>query len=338
MLTRFGMLPMKAVDASFGENPVGTGPYKFVQWIKGDRVILEANPNYFGGAPKISRLTYRTITDNSARLAALEAGEIEVGAMLPPEAASLPTSKFTIFEGPSVSYAQWMFNFRNKTSPIADVKVRKALQYAIDEPGLINGVLSGKAIAAKGPAPSVCFGAADVGGYPKRDVAKAKQLLAAAGYASGMNLVMMFSPELVRDVEVTEAIQQQLKEAGVTVKIDQLEQAAYMERRPTANWDIASSSVGAWTADADFYLSGTPGQNGYNNPAMTAALANAGNAVMDLNERARYLKEAEQIFWDDVSYLWSYQTVMFNVMTNRLKNAMVLPTGWIYYWKAELTG
>jgi peptide/nickel transport system substrate-binding protein len=151
-----------------------------------------------------------------------------------------------------------------------------------------------------------------------------------------MNLTMMFTPEVTKGLEITETIQQQLKEVGVTVKIEQVDSATFMERRPTANWDLASSGSTGWTGDADFYINTVVAQINYANPAMTDARQKASDAT-DPTVRAQYLKAAQKVIWDDVPYIWSFQTMLFNGLSNKLKGVQVMPASWMYFWGAELT-
>lgn len=339
LMTRFGMLPIKAAtDASYADNPITTGPYKLAQWQKGVQVILDANPNYWKGAPKIPRLIYKAIPDDSTRVTALEAGEVDVAWSIPADrAAKLAPAKLTTLESASVNLGQLIFNFRNPKSPIADVKVRKAMTMAIDGKGIIDAILMGKANPSKGPAPMAAAGAADVGGYPARDVAGAKKLLADAGYPSGVTVNMIADQgEFPKDVEIMEAVIGQLKEAGVTLNLEQMEAGQYSQRRATPNWDTAANGVGGWTGDAEFFFGIFTTASGYTSKVVDDLLAK-GNAAGDANKRFDFLKQAQQAMWDDVPYLWSYELLWLHGISKRIQGAQLVPNGWLLLDAAQAT-
>jgi ABC-type transport system substrate-binding protein len=338
LMTRIGMLPQAATDPNFAEAPIGTGPFTFVEWVKGDRVVLDANPEYWDGAPRIGRLIWRTIPDEAARMAALEAGEIQLAWDPPPDRlGELTPPEFGMLETPSTGLGQMLLNFRNPDAPIADVRVRRALSLAIDGQELIDALLAGKAIPAIGPAPAACFGALDAGGYPPRDVDAARALLAEAGYADGLELTMIFTAgEFARDTEIAEAIIGQLSEIGVTVNFEELDSGQYSERRATPDWDIANNSSTGWTGDAEFFVSNVKNSIGYPSAELDRLVAE-GAASGDPEIRVERLKQAEQLLWDDVPYMWSFDIVIVDGIAGGLQGVELIPTNWVFMQDAEMT-
>lgn len=339
LMTRLGMLPLKASkEASYAENPIATGPFKVVEWTKGQQVTLEANQSYWRGAPKIQQLIYRGIPDDSSRVTALEAGEIDVAWNTPADrAAKLDPGKLTTLEGSTTSLGQLIFNFRNPQSPIANVKVRRAMITAIDGKSIIDNILLGKANPSKGPVPMAAAGAADVGGYPTRDVAAAKKLLSEAGYPSGVTATLIFTAgEFPKDLEITEAIIAQLSEAGITVKLEEMEGGQYSQRRTTPNWDIAVNGVTAWTGDAEFFFGILTTASGYKSQAVNDTLLQAA-AASDEKARFQLLQQAQKTMWDDVPYLWSYELMWIHGASKRLQGLQLVPNGWLLFDAAQAT-
>jgi ABC-type transport system substrate-binding protein len=339
LLTKIGMLPQAAADPGFAEAPIGTGPLKFAEWAKGDRVVLDANPDYWDGAPSLNRLIWRTIPDAAARLAALQAGEIQLALDPPPDRlGELTAPEFGVLETPSTGAGQILTNFRNADAPIADVRVRRALTLGIDGQGLIDALLAGKGIPAVGPAPATSFGALDAGGYPPRDVEAARALLAEAGYPDGLELTMIFSAgEFSRDTEIAEAIIGQLSEIGVTVNLEELDAGQFSERRTTPDWDLASNSSTGWTGDASWYVTNVNNSMGYPSEELNR-LVEEGAASGDAEKRVALLKEAQQLLWDDVPFAWSFDVVIAHGISGALQGVELIPNQWLYMRHAELAG
>lgn len=338
LMSRVGMLPSTAAEPGFADAPVGTGPFKLVEWVKGDQVILEANPDYWDGAPQIGRLIWRTIPDDSARMAALQAGEIQI-AWDPSidRLAELTPPQFQTLETPSTGLGQILINFRNPGSPIADVRVRRALTLAIDGQGLIDALLAGRAIPSIGPAPAASYGALDAGGYPPRNIDAAIALLEEAGYGDGIELTMIFTEgEFARDTEIAEAIIAQLSEAGVILNFEEMDSGQYSERRTTPDWDLANNSSTGWTGDAEFFVVNVKNSIGYPSEELDRLVAE-GAASGDPEERLAKLQEAQQSLWDDVPYAWNFDLVIVTGAVGNLQGAELIPTNWLYLRDASLS-
>jgi peptide/nickel transport system substrate-binding protein len=239
------MYPPKAYadkDTTFiTKNPIGTGPYKFGRWSKDEEIVLEANPTYWRGAPKIKTAVFRPIPDDAVRVAALQNGEIDVAVNIPPHLASIIDKHPKIFlsSAPSIRTIQLMFythqmDAQHKPTgpyngPTSDKRVRQAIAYAIDVDEIIKTVLDGKGVRVATMLPSMHFGY-DASLKPiKQDVAKAKKLLAESGHASGIDLVLN-GPQgrYVRDKEVAEAVTGQLNKAGIRTTVKTFEFVNYL--------------------------------------------------------------------------------------------------------------
>jgi peptide/nickel transport system substrate-binding protein len=239
------MYPPKAYadkDTAFiTKNPIGTGPYKFVRWSKDEEIVLEANPNYFRGAPKIKTVVFRPIPDDAVRVAALQNGEIDFAVNIPPHLASIIDKhpKISLSSAPSIRTIQLMYythqmDAQHKPTgpyngPTADKRVRQAIAYAIDADEIIKTVLDGKGVRVATMLTSMHFGYDPSLKPIKQDVAKAKKLLAEAGFPSGVEITL-HGPQgrYVRDKEVAEAVTGQLNKAGIKTTLKTYEFVNYL--------------------------------------------------------------------------------------------------------------
>jgi peptide/nickel transport system substrate-binding protein len=240
-----GMYPPKAYqdkDTAFiSKNPIGTGPYKLTRWAKDEEIVLEANERYWRGAPNIKTVVVRPIPDDAVRVAALQNGEIDLAVNIPPHLGVKIDEhpKLFLSTAPSIRTIQLMFythqmDAQHKVTgvyngPTADKKVRQAIAYSIDADEIVKSVLDGKGIRVATMLPSMHFGYDPKLQPLKQDLAKAKKLLAEAGHASGLELVLN-GPQgrYVRDKEVAEAVAGQLSKAGLRTTVKTYEFVNYL--------------------------------------------------------------------------------------------------------------
>ena len=229
-------------DSPFiSKNPIGTGPYRLVRWSKDEEILLEAWPQYWRGAAKIKNVVFRPIPDDAVRVAALQNGEVDVAVNIPPHMANIIANHPKIFltTAPSIRTIQLMFytaqfDAQNKLvgpyqGPTADKRVRQAITLALDADEIIKGVLDGKAQRVATLLPSMHFGYDPSLKPVKQDVAKAKKLLAEAGFPNGLE-IQLNSPQgrYVRDKEVAEAAAGQLTKAGIKTTLKTFEFVNYL--------------------------------------------------------------------------------------------------------------
>lgn len=324
--------PVASQDKAFADNPVGTGPYRLVQWDKTRNAVLEANTAYWNGAPKIKQLEFMVGAVDAARIAALQAGEVEVIWEVPYDRVKELGDKFNVLTAPTYGLIYVGFNFKS-TSPISDVRVRRALLYAIDNQGIRDSLLSGQGELLKGPIPAAVPDSVDTGGFPRRDVAMAKQLLAEAGHPDGFVLTLIIQPgEFTGDREICEAIMAQLADVGVTVKYEELDSGAFNTRRSTPNWDLLPNAVYNWVGDTPYYISVFT-TNGY--VSSVDDILKQSNAA-EPAQRSQLVQQAMGKFWDDVPMIWGVGRVSAIAMVKNLQGAQYLPVNWLMFDKAQL--
>jgi peptide/nickel transport system substrate-binding protein len=188
--------------AYVAKNPVGSGPFKYVKWVKDDRIELEANEQYFRGAPRIKKLVFRPIPDDAVRVAALQNGEIDVAVNIPPHLATIIANHNKLFlsTAPSVRTIQLLYythqyDAQNKlvgpyNGPVADKRVRQALNYAVDVDQIIKTVLDGKGTRAATMLTDKHFGFDPQLKPVKQDLNRMKQLLTEAGFPGGVDMAL----------------------------------------------------------------------------------------------------------------------------------------------------
>ncbi|QQE73110.1 ABC transporter substrate-binding protein [Brevibacillus composti] len=235
----------------FNEEPVGTGPYIFKEWKRNDTITLEKNPNYWvSGLPKIDKLVFKVIPENSARLTALISGEIDVMDGLNPDDVNTVESNadLQLILRPSMNLGYVGFNVEKK--PLDNPKVREALAHAINKPAIIEAFFAGLGQPAVNPMPPSIWGHNNDIKDREFNLDKAKQLLTEAGYPNGFKIqfwaMPVPRPYMPDGVKIAEAIQQDLKKIGVEAEIVTMEWATYLEK--TKNGEQEMFMLG-WTGD-----------------------------------------------------------------------------------------
>jgi peptide/nickel transport system substrate-binding protein len=237
----------------FGQSPIGTGPYRFVEWVKNDRVVLQANDQYWKGRPRVDRLIFRTIPDEFTRVAELKTGGIDIATNLSPSRAgelrTAPNAQVATVR----SLRQLFIGMNMKKKPFDDVRVRRALNHAVNVDELIKVVLNGHAYRNSSPVPGLAFGYnSDVIKYDYNPQ-KARQLLAEAGVPQGTTVVFE-APRgrYLADKELAEAIAGYLEAVGLKVDLRVQEWGTYWPKFLGQRIEgLYMVGCGAASADAD---------------------------------------------------------------------------------------
>jgi len=223
--------PREAVDTLKSE-PVGTGPYKLAEWVRGDRIVLVKNPDYHvKGLPKLDRVTYRFIPDPNAALAALKAGDIDAAMFgLGPEHVTdlKKDGRFDVTIGETTNDV--IMSMNNSRKPFTDVRVRRAITHGINKPEVVKGAMFGLGRVIGTNVDPLNPYYVDMAGAMPYDPAKAKKLLAEAGYPNGFDAVLRVSPQYNYTVRTGEVLTDQLQKIGVKLKIEQIEWSQWLSR------------------------------------------------------------------------------------------------------------
>src|SRR5437899_9123407 len=223
--------PREAVEALKSE-PMGTGPFKLAEWVRGDRIVLTRNPDYHvKGLPMLDRVVFRFIPDPNATLAALKAGDVDASLFgLGPEHVQelQKDARFQVIVGDTTNDVILATN--NPRKPYADVGVRRAITYAIDKQDVLKGAMFGMGKILGSNVDPLNPYYIDVSGLMPYDPAKAKKLLAEAGYPNGFETVLKVAPQYYYTVRTGEVLADQLQKVGVKVKIEQIEWGQWLSR------------------------------------------------------------------------------------------------------------
>ena len=223
--------PPDAVD-TLRSAPIGTGPFKIGEWVRGDHITLVKHPDYHvKGLPKLDRVTYRFIADPNAALAALKAGDVDASlfGLGPEHVADLQKdSRFTVIVGGTTNDVILAMN--NARKPYTDVRVRRAMTYGINRPEVLTGAMfgMGKVLGTNVDPLNPYY--VDLANAMPYDPAKAKKLLAEAGYPHGFDAVLRVSPQYTYTVRSGEVIANHLGKVGVRVRIEQIEWGQWLSR------------------------------------------------------------------------------------------------------------
>ncbi|MDR2528791.1 MAG: ABC transporter substrate-binding protein [Synergistaceae bacterium] len=240
----------KAVEqagADYFRNPVGTGPFKFKKWVKGESIELEAFEDYYGKKPNFKNFHIRVLPDDSSRVIALETGKVDMIYAAPAndqERLNQPSSKVKVIKAPGLNLIYLGMNTQKK--PLNDPRVRLAIDYAINKDAYDQVVYQGNSTRPAGPlVPLSTFTPAAPKIYPY-DLAKAKALLTEAGYPEGMTVKLWISNFQDR-VNGATVIQSMLAQVGIKVEIEAFESGVLDERLATKGQDLIISTWGMQT-------------------------------------------------------------------------------------------
>jgi peptide/nickel transport system substrate-binding protein len=223
--------PREAVE-TMKSQPIGTGPFRFEEWVRGDRIVLVRNKDYHvKGLPKLDRVTFRFIPDPNAVLAALKAGDVDAsGFGLGPEHVQdvQKDPRFAVIVGDTTNDVILAMN--NARKPYTDVRVRRAMTHGINKTDVLKGAMFGlgKILGTNVDPLNPYY--LDLAKAMPYDPARAKKLLAEAGYPNGFDTVLKVAPQYYYTVRSGEVIAENLKKVGVNVKIEQIEWGQWLSR------------------------------------------------------------------------------------------------------------
>lgn len=303
-LTIFDMVPPKQAKADedrFGiSHPAGTGPYKFVEYVPGSRLVLERNDAYWGAKAKTRRLVIRFIPDDAARVAALESGEVAVINNVPPDVVRrIETNpKLAILSVPTTRIVYLEMTVTR--APFNDPRVRKALNYAVDRQGLAGELMDGLAERARSVFNRAIPGYnSSLPQYPL-DPAKSKSLIREAGYPNGVKISFGYpTGRYLNDKAVGEAVTAQLRDAGFAVQAETGEWGTYFSNTRAGKYDVDMLALGTPTLDPGYAMIyfGKGAPSGYNDPEVLALLKQ-GDETFDVRQANAAYAQAQALVWD----------------------------------------
>ena len=249
---------------TFKINPVGTGAFIFESYTPDTEVVLRANPDYFRGAPQLQTIIYRIIPDAATRRLEIENGTVDIvqqnGQLfsLPVEdiKALKENPAIEVIELPSQIIRNIDFNNSNPDSPVADLRVRQAIAYAVDYDGLVNDLLGGTADRVYGPLTESSWGFNPVvkENAFQYDPERARELLAEAGIEAGTLDLTLYTFQGDSWRNIGTFIQANLADVGINITVEQLEFPPLRELHTTGQFDIALDGRQPWYNDPDAHI------------------------------------------------------------------------------------
>ena len=325
-----GIVPPKYIaqvgDATFAVKPVGTGPYKFVEWVKDERLVLEANKDYHRGAPAIERLIFRPVPELTTRVAALLSGQADLVSDIPPDqTGKIKSSSSAHVEISTLGGFVIMVKMTNylMPGPWQDVRVRKAINYAIDMDTIIKTVLEGYGQVLGVPLEKEAFGFNPNIKWYGYDPERAKALLREAGHPNGFEMTLHApNRRYMNDIEVMQAMAQMLTKVGIRAKVEVWEQSIY-----TTKWrkrELLPAYLVAWGGagvfDGDLLTSSLNSKSAlaiFKNEALDKMLEEA-QATNDPERRKAIYFKAQELIYEEAPIIKAYQQAHIFGVSNRL--------------------
>lgn len=311
---RAGYIVSPSAREEFGEdftrNPVGTGPFRFVEWVQDDHITFERFEDYWEeGLPYLDEIRYRPIPDGSVALTELRTENIQFLSNLDAKDVESVESEenLTYWEGPGVGYQGLWVN--TVDGPLASRDLREAVSLAIDREALMAGAYFGVGQIANGPIPPSSW--AFDPDYPvvERDLDRARELLEEGGEPDGFSMVLKVDNS-ASGRTITQLIQAQLEEVGIEAEIETLEFGALLEAGDQGDFDALSLG---WSGRIDpdgniqpiFAVDGTFNYGQYENSEVEELLRE-GRMEQDQDERAGIYQSIQEIINEDVAYIFTY--------------------------------
>ncbi len=330
---------VEAAGGDFGRSPSGTGPFRFAEWVANQRVVVEANPDYWDGAPQLQAVVFRPITDANTRIAEMMAGGIDVLVETPPDNVAVFRDDPTFAVHETVGPHVWYLILNTRDGPFADKRVRQAINYAVDKQGIVDNILQGTAEVAAGPIPPAFDWATDPGIAPyPHDPERAKALLAEAGVtqADMTFLVTEGGSGMLDPVQMATAIQSDLAAVGLNANIQTYEWNSYLAQVNGGLSGKGDMAEMAWmTNDPDtlpfltLHSNAMPEAGGFNsgyysNPHLDGLLDQARTAI-DFEERADLYREIQGLVHEEAPWLFVANWKQNAVTTARVEGFTLQP-------------
>ena len=234
--------------------PIGTGPYRFVEWVKDDHVTLERWNKYFRpGRPYLDRIIFHAPADDTVRLTGLQTGRFNWIQTVPPQRIPELERARDLKSSPGRPYFPFFFMLNASRPPLGDRRIRQAIAWALDRSEIVKLVYFGSHVVTAEPTPEPSPWGTGVNAHKGGpDLARAKQLLSDAGAATGLTLTYLVKSQVPVLVKTGEILREQLKKVGITLEVRPLESGQYFEELVGKKFDVAA----AWwsvTVDPDLF-------------------------------------------------------------------------------------
>lgn len=329
----FGMVPPKYIrekgDAYFAKNPVGTGPFKFVEWRRGEQTVLEANEQYWKGAPAIKTLVFRVIPETATQIAELLSGGVDILRAVPPD--QIPAieksgvARVTATKILRVVYLQLDGDGRAGKTPLTDVRVRRAINHAVNVDEIMQKVLAGMAVRTPAGNNPMAFGFDPAIKPYAYDPERAKKLLAEAGFPNGFEVTLnTYAGSVVNVDQVSQAIMGYLSRVGIKVKPRHFAdigqylanfRTSKLDGMTLASWGYSS----VFDTDAIYYIHFHTGEPyAYNTAKEMDQWLEEARTTVDPKKRQELYSRFQRFIVDQAYWLPMYAQFTIEAVSNKL--------------------
>jgi len=320
-------------QAWMAQNTDGSGPFKIVEWSRGERCVLQAKTDYWGPKPKLKRVIIRFMRESSDQRMALERGDIDIaeGVLIDqiPPLEKNPDVVVRRYPSQLVEYV-----YLNCQKPKLDNKlVRQALNHAVDYKSIIDYVLQGNGVQMRGPVPKGMWGHNPSVFQYGRDVEKGKELLKEAGYAKGLEFTLIYSERRPTWEQIATILQSNFADIGVTLKLELMANPTLRDKIDRGDFELC---LGAWSpdyADPSMFMNfwfdsknwGLPGNRSFYKNDEVDGLIRKALAMSDQKERTGLYNKAQDIIMGEAPYIFLYQTQTMVPMRKWVKGYVFNP-------------
>ncbi|MDB5525384.1 MAG: Peptide/nickel transport system substrate-binding protein [Rhizobium sp.] len=324
----------KAIESGDpARNPVGTGPFQFVEWTQGDHITVKKNPSYFkAGLPHLDSVTFRFLPVDQSRIDALSAGELDWADAIPLQqvTALKDDPRFTYVTSPVAGIPDFLA-LNTKKPPFDNVKVRQAVALAISRADIrdVAYLGTGELGLEEVPTGSSWYDPSGIFA-PEADIAKAKQLLADAGYPNGLAVEYLGLPQYPELLKTGQVVRDQLKQIGIDMTIKPVDVSVWYDGYVSGNYQITSAYQERTIDPDNFYSlvikSGGPiNTTKYSNPAVDALIDKAAASVNEAERKDLY-KQIRAIVSKDAPIVFTHYETLNYLMNKNVTGSAVTPT------------
>ena len=294
-------------DADYNIKPIGSGPYKLVKWTKGEEIVLEAYDKYYGPKPAYKKVVFKAIPEEAARVASLVTGEADVVGAIPVNQRKKIVESGKAYLTPQMGAMNYL-GLNTYEPPFNDVRVRQAVNHAVNRELMNKALFDGKAILCAGAISPRTFGHDPSLKPYAYDPEKAKKLLAEAGYEKGFEARLTYGTYMSQIQEQAEAIGADLAKVGIKVKLEPLERAVMWENYKGKKLQMYIY----WWDDAPepdryvYSLFHSKSRDYYFKNPKVDELLDKGRTLLDREKRAQVYQEVDRILYNEAPWLYLY--------------------------------
>jgi len=308
--------PASVEDGTINTRPIGTGPFMISDFQPGTSILLEKNPNYWrDGLPYLDAVDVRIIGDETVRRTALVTGEIDWAFAVPAQSVEELRGRDDVVVDGVPAGAYYYIGVNTTEGPLADVRVRQAISYAINRDNIVAAAEFGNAQVTQDPIPENSAWSFGYTPY-EQDVERARELLAEAGYPDGFQLAIMPTTEIQATIRAAQVVQADLAAVGIQAQINTLEWAEWLQEQGEGNYETYICSWNGLVDPDDFYYAQHhTGEvfnfTGYTNPSVDELLEDA-RVLPSYEERYPLYEQVNQMIVDDAPYIYLYNPLQIH--------------------------